>query len=481
MIMCEIIGRKKEIAELKRYYESGRAEFVAVYGRRRVGKTFLIDEVFHDDMVFHHTGLSPYDRRRKVTLKDQLQNFYFSLLRHGMEDIAQPKSWMEAFFLLERFLETCDNGSRQVVFIDELPWMDTARSGFLTALEAFWNGWGNMRHNLLLVVCGSATSWMLDNLISNKGGLYGRLTGEIKLSPFTLKECEEFYQSRGIKMSHYNITQAYMIMGGIPFYMNFFNPSYSLAQNIDALFFARHAKLGDEFDRLFNSVFDNAEDCMKIVRFLGTRHAGFTRKEIAEHTGLNPNGDFTKMLKALLGSDFVVKYTPFGFSQREEYYKLIDSFCWFWLHFKEKKAVKQTDYWQQHLKESDIASWRGIAFEEVCLQHISQIKYALHIGAVSSQESSLIVKGSEETDGMQIDLLIDRADDAVNVCEMKFYKAPYAVTKGYAQVLNSRLQALEEKNPAKTFLLTYVGNSELVSNEYSDIFRASVTLDDLFI
>lgn len=158
---------------MKRYYESGRAEFVAVYGRRRVGKTFLIDEVFHDDMVFHHTGLSPYDRRRKVTLKDQLQNFYFSLLRHGMEDIAQPKSWMEAFFCWNVF-GTCDNGSRQVVFIDELPWMDTARSGFLTALEAFWNGWGNMRHQLLLVVCGSATSWMLDNLINNKGGLYGR-------------------------------------------------------------------------------------------------------------------------------------------------------------------------------------------------------------------------------------------------------------------------------------------------------------------
>ena len=443
--MCEIIGRKKEIAELKRYYESGRAEFVAVYGRRRVGKTFLIDEVFHDDMVFHHTGLSPYDRRRKVTL------------------------------------ETCDNGSRQVVFIDELPWMDTARSGFLTALEAFWNGWGNMRHQLLLVVCGSATSWMLDNLINNKGGLYGRLTGEIKLSPFTLKECEEFYQSRGIRMSRYNIMQAYMIMGGIPFYMNFFNPSYSLAQNIDALFFSRNAKLGDEFERLFNSVFDHAEDCMKIIRFLGTRHSGFTRKEIAERTGLNPNGDFTKMLKALMGSDFVVKYTPFGFSQREEHYKLIDSFCWFWLHFKEKKAVKQNDYWQQHLKESDVASWRGIAFEEVCLQHISQIKYALQIGAVSSQESSLIVKGSEEADGMQIDLLIERADDAVNVCEMKFYKAPYVVTKGYAQVLDSRLQALEEKNPAKTFLLTYVGNSELVSNEYSDIFKASVTLDDLFV
>ena len=479
--MCEIIGRKKEIAELNRYYHSGRAEFVAVYGRRRVGKTFLIDEVFHDNMIFHHTGLSPYDRQRKISLKDQLQNFYFSLLRHGMENIAQPKSWMEAFFLLEKFLDTCDNGSRQVVFIDELPWLDTARSGFLTALEAFWNGWGNTRHNLLLIVCGSATSWMLDNLINNKGGLYGRLTGEMKLSSFTLKECEDFYKSRGISMSRYNIAQAYMIMGGIPFYMNFFNPSYSLAQNVDALFFARNAKLGDEFERLFNSIFDNAEDCMKIIRCLGARHAGYTRNEIVEKTQLNPNGDFTKMLRALIASDFIIKYVPFGVSRREEHYKLTDSFCWFWLHFKERKQIAQTDYWQKHLKESDIASWRGIAFEELCLQHIQQIKYALNIGGVSSQESSLIVKGDKENDGMQIDLLIDRADDVVNICEMKFYQSPYIVTKSYAQVLSTRLQTMQEKYPSKTFHLTYIGNTELARNEYSDIFISNITLDELFI
>lgn len=479
--MCDIIGRKKEIEELNRYYHSGRAEFIAVYGRRRIGKTFLIDEVFHDNMVFHHTGLSPYDRQRKITLKDQLQNFYFSLLRHGMENIVQPKSWLEAFFLLEKFLDTCDNGSRQVVFIDELPWMDTTRSGFLTALEAFWNGWGNTRHNLLLIVCGSATSWMLDNLINNKGGLYGRLTGEIKLAPFTLKECEDFYKSRNIQMSRYNIAQAYMVMGGIPFYMNFFNPSNSLAQNIDALFFARNAKLGDEFERLFNSVFDNAEDSMKIIRCLSSRHAGYTRKEIAEKTNLNPNGDFTKMLKALIGSDFIIKYVPFGASKREEYYKLADPFCWFWLHFKEKKQITQTDYWQRHLKENDIASWRGIAFEEVCLQHITQIKYALNIGGVSSQESSLIIKGNEEKDGMQIDLLIERADDVVNICEMKFYQSPYSVTKSYAEVLSTRLQTLQAKYPSLTFHLTYIGSSKLYKNEYSDLFVSCVTLDELFI
>ena len=478
--MCTIIGRKREIEELNRYYNSGNAEFIAVYGRRRVGKTFLVNEVLGDNMVFRHTGLSPYDRKRKVSLKDQLQNFFFSLIRYGMEGISQPKSWMEAFFMLEQLLEQKDNGTRQVVFIDELPWMDTPRSGFLTALEAFWNGWGNAQHRLCLVVCGSATSWMLDNLINNKGGLYGRLTGEMKLSPFTLQECEEFFESRGIKMSRYNITQAYMILGGIPYYLNCFNPSLSLAQNIDALFFNPQAKLGDEFERLFNSVFDNAESCMKIVRTLGNRHAGNTREEIAAKTGINPNGEFSKMLKALVGSDVLIQYVPFGMGKREEHYKLSDCFCWFWIHFKDGARVNKTDYWQQHLHESDISAWRGIAFEEVCLQHVPQIKAAMQIAGVASKESSLIVKGNKDTEGMQIDLLIDRADDVVNVCEMKYSKVPFSVTKAYSEKMSKRLATLEGLLPEKTFHMTLITINGLERNEHSDIFTTVLSADDLF-
>lgn len=262
--------------------------------------------------------------------------------------------------------------------------------------------------------------------------------------------------------------------------MNFFNPAYSLAQNIDTLFFARNAKLGDEFERLFNSVFDNADDCMRIVRLLATRHAGFTRKEITEKTGLKANGDLTKMLKALIGSDFVIKYVPFGSGGRDERYKLVDSFCWFWLHFKESKEIKQEDYWQRHLRESDIASWRGIAFEEICFLHIAQIKQALNIGGVSSVESSYVVRGEGEHDGMQIDLIIERADDVVNLCEMKFYKSPFTLTKQYAQTLTTRLQKMEEKYPDYTFHLTYIGGTELAKNEYSDLFVSVLTLDDLF-
>lgn len=478
--MCTIIGRKQEIAELNRYFQSGRAEFIAIYGRRRVGKTFLVNEVFGDNMTFRHTGLSLYDRKRKVTLKDQLQNFYFSLIHHGMEGISQPKSWLEAFFMLELFLERQDNGSRQVVFIDELPWMDTPRSGFLTALEAFWNGWGNARHNLCLVVCGSATSWMLDNLINNKGGLYGRLTGELKLSPFTLNECEQFFKSRHINLSRYNIIQAYMILGGIPYYLNLFNPALSLAQNIDSLFFGTRPKLGDEFDRLFHSVFDNADGCMAIIRSLGTRHAGYTRDELAKNTGFSPNGDFTKMMRALTGSDFVTSYVPFMGSEREVHYRLSDCFCWFWLHFKESMNITETDYWQHHLKESEIVTWRGIAFEEVCFRHILQIKLSLQVAGVSSKESSLIVRGGKDTEGMQIDLLIDRADDVINVCELKFNREELVITKSYAETLQRRMMMLENYFHDKSLHLTMVSVKPVKHNIHSDIITSTVIADDLF-
>lgn len=477
-----IIGRNKERAELEQVINSDKAEFVAVYGRRRVGKTYLINEMIRDHVAFRHTGLSPYDRTRRVTLKEQLQNFHFSLLRYGMENIAQPKSWMDAFHLLEQLLEQKDNGTRQVVFIDELPWMDTARSGFLTALESFWNGWGSTRRELCLVVCGSASVWMQDSLINNKGGLYGRLTSEIHLAPFSLNECEEYYQSRGMNLSRQEITQAYMILGGIPYYMHRLNPSLGLSQNIDALFFDNKAKLGDEFDRLFNSIFDNADACMRIVRTLGKRHSGYTREEIAKQIGCSPNGDFTKNLKALIASDFVCKYLPLGYGKREEHYKLVDPFCWFWLHFKENKRISQTDYWQHHLQEYDISLWRSIAFEELCFRHAQQIKQALQIAGVASVESEYVSRGEDGGGvGMQIDLIINRHDDVVNICEMKFTKAPLTVSNAYAQTVELRREALEMLFPRKTVHATLVTTLPMNRNSHSNVFQSTVLLDDLFV
>ena len=481
--MCYIIGRKQETDELNELYESSRAEFVAVYGRRRVGKTFLVDEALKGKITFRHSGLSPVDEQNhKNSLREQLKHFYLSLQRHGMKRSKCPTSWLEAFFMLEMHLQSLDDGSRQVVFLDELPWMDTPRSGFITALEAFWNGWACHRHNMMLVVCGSANSWMLDNLVNNHGGLYGRTTYEVKLSPFSLAECEAFFESKGIRMSRYDIVQSYMITGGIPYYLGYMKKGLSLSQNIDRLFFTKSAKLHDEYDRLFASVFANPEQMKRVVQLLGTRHSGYTRQEIFAKTGLKDCGASTKLLKALVASDFIEPYIPFGKGKREKHYKLIDHFCLFYMKFVQGRKEIDPEFWMHNVTSQGVSSWRGFAFEEVCFSHISKIKKALNILGVSSTESAWVVKGDDETEGAQIDMLINRKDNVVNLCEMKFYNEKFTVNKAYHSKIVHRQNLLAEMIPRRAIVHNVLVTTEgLTYNEYSGIFQNVVTIDDLFV
>lgn len=481
--MSYIIGREKEIRELHDLYNSGNAEFVAIYGRRRVGKTFLVDEALKGKITFRHAGLSPVDEQnRKNNLKAQLTHFFFSLQMQGMKGGKCPLSWMEAFYMLEQLLEKkSKDNKRQVVFIDELPWLDTPRSGFMTAFEGFWNTWGCHRDNLMLVVCGSASSWMLDNLINNHGGLYGRTTYEIKLHPFTLTECEEYFRGKGIRLSHYDIVQSYMIVGGIPYYLGYMKKGLSLAQNIDQLFFADGAKLYDEYDRLFASVFSNPEQMKRIVQLLAGRRLGFTRKDILSKTGLDDCGSSTRMLKALEMSDFIRPYVPFGKSLREVYYKLIDPFCLFYLKFVHTRKEMDPEFWMHNVTSASINSWRGFAFEEICFNHVDKIKKALNILGVSSKQSGWAVIGDDDTEGGQIDLLIERKDNVVNMCEMKFYSELITISKAYHAKLVHRQNLLMKNLSRKTVVLPVLVTTEgLAYNEYSGIFQNVVIIDDLF-
>ena len=480
--MSSIIGRDKEIKELVELYNSDKSEFVAVYGRRRVGKTFLIDEALKGKITFRHAGLSPVDEEgKKNSLKDQLKHFYFSLQMQGMKKSKCPSSWMEAFFMLSQLLEAKDNGKRQVVFLDELPWMDTPRSGFITAFEGFWNTWGCHRDNLMLVVCGSANSWMRDNLVNSHGGLYGRTTYEVKLSPFKLGECEQFLKKKGIRMSRYDIVQSYMVLGGIPYYLGYMKKGLSLAQNIDLLFFEKDAKLRNEYDRLFASVFSNPEQMKRIVGFLGTRRMGYTRQEILSKVGLDDNGLSSKMLKALVASDFIQPYVPFGMSKHNEHYKLTDPFCLFYQKFVEGCTEIDPKFWIHNVTSQSVSSWRGFAFEEVCLSHVRQIKQAINILDVSSSQSSWALRGDDDTEGGQIDLLINRKDNVVDMCEMKFYNEDYTVTKSYHAKLVHRENLLQELLPKRAsvhhILVTTYG---LKYNENSGIFQHVITIDQLF-
>ncbi len=479
--MSYVIGRKSEIEEIERHYRSDRSEFIAVCGRRRVGKTFLINQALKGRITFQHTGVSPVDQEKgKSRMKVQLESFYFSLLSHGLEGFAMPKSWMEAFYQLEQLLLKLDDGSRQVVFIDELPWMDTPRSGFLPAFENFWNGWCSRRDNMMLIVCGSATSWILSNLSRSRGGLYGRLTDEIKLSPFTLKECEEYFAHAQIELSRYDIVQAHMVFGGIPYYLSYFEKGLSFERNTDKLLFGKNPRLKDEFNRLFNAVFGNSEDCKKIIRLLATRHGGFTREEIANATGLPFGGGLTDTLKALAESDFIIRYMPYGVQGKGESYKLADNFCLFWVKYVEPN-LSDVSFMTDNITSDIMNSWRGMAFEQVCWQHITQIKRALEIGGVKSSVSAWKVKGDDSQDGAQIDLLIIRKDNVVNLCEMKFAGSVYSIDKDEEAKIRNRIEVLKKTLLKKqTVHLTLVTTYGLAYGKHSGIVQKQVVMDELF-
>ena len=479
-IMSTIVGRKKEIEELDRLYHSNRPEFVAVYGRRRVGKTFLIKQALKDKITFQHTGVSPVDQENeKNRLSTQLESFYYSMLNHGLEGFKQPKSWMEAFFQLTQLLQKLDNGQRMVIFFDELPWMDTPRSRFLPAFESFWNGWCNGHDNVMLVVCGSATSWMLSNLSRSKGGLYGRLTDEIKVSPFTLKECEEYFDHENIELSRYDIVQSYMVFGGIPYYLSCFRKGYSFERNADMILFGSEPRLKDEFNRLFKAIFTNAEDCKQIIRLLATRNYGFTREEIATSTGLPLGGGLSDTLTALAESDFIMRYSPYG-KGTGEYYKLIDCFCLFWLKYVEPNQ-NDAAYINDNFTSSIMKGWRGVAFEQVCWQHVAQIKRALEIGGVKTSLSAWNLPGNEDNAGAQVDLLIMRADNIVNLCEMKFYSSEYSIDKDEESKLLHRVEMLKETLSDKQRVhLTLITTFGLTYGKHSGKVQKVIVCDDLF-
>lgn len=481
-----LIGREKEIKKLNELYHSEDAELIALYGRRRVGKTYLIDEVFRDRLNFRHAGLSPIDSEKENVkahlMKDQLTHFFRSLTIQGYKGKKTPESWLEAFYMLEDLLvEKYKGNERIVVFLDEMQWLDTPKAKFMTGFEAFWNGWACHRKNLMVIVCGSSSSWILTNIINNHGGLYGRVTFEIKLKPFTLRECEQFLSSKEICMSRYDVIQAYMMVGGIPYYLRYFNKRLSLAQNINEIFFADEAPLKDEFNRMFASLFKNAEPIKQIIKAIASKNKGITRKELSEITGVTDSGEVSRQLNALIAGDFIIKYKSFGDNKRDEIYKLVDPFSYFYLTFLDKSSDNRNIDWINIEDSSRVLSWKGYTFENVCWNHIHQIKMALQIGGVSTTEALWSKRGDENTRGTQIDLIIVRKDNVVHMCEIKFYNDEFEVDKDYHLILERRKKILREQIPKRaTIHNTLITTYGLRKTNYFGDFVHVVTIDQLF-
>ena len=468
-----LIGREEETRLLKEYLDSPKSEFIAVYGRRRVGKTFMVRQVIGDKARFSFTGMENAD------MQDQLTNFYLSLQK-VYPAAVQPRSWIEAFDELQTYLERLPRG-KKIIFIDELPWLDTVRSRFIAALEHFWNGWADARNDVKLIVCGSAISWMIDNIINNRGGLHNRKTHQIYVAPFSLEESERYFKAFGFGYRRREIAECYMVMGGVAYYYSLMTPKESVAQNIDRLLFSANGELKGEFDNLYRSLSKKAGDHIAIVTALATKAKGLTRKAILEHTKLNNNKKFTTTIEELERCGFIRSYVPFDDKKRDVLFQLIDAFTLF--HFNYSAANKYHDehFWSNSLNSPRYRTWSGLSFEMLCLNHLRQIKAALGIAGVQSRACCWLGKADGDTKGAQIDLLIDRADQTINLCETKFAKSEYEITKKDADSLENKLNLFVNRtNTRKSVILTLITSFGIHGNKYSGRVQSQVRLDDLF-
>ena len=467
-----MIGRKNEQERLLRALSSDESEFIAVYGRRRVGKTYLVRETFDDDFAFQHTGLA------NTPLRRQLQAFRNSLQLSGLSHCPVLSDWLTAFMQLQKLLSQKKEG-KKLVFIDEMPWMDTPRSGFISALENFWNGWAAWQKDIVLIICGSATSWIINNILHSRGGLHNRVTQEIHLMPFTLAECEEYANHRGLAYTRRQIVECYMAFGGVPFYWKFLERGISPAQNIDALFFQQQAPLAREFDTLYDSLFKNPLPYKNIVLALATRNYGLTRHELSERTGIAENGMLTRIMEELEQCGFIRKYRMFGKTKNGMLYQLMDNYSRFFMDIVSQNKTDNPQFWLSIQNTPKYNAWRGLAFEMVCLEHVDKLRQALQIAGVVTNVCCW--RSAQSSLAAQIDLLLDRNDNIIDLCEMKFTQEAFTLDEGeISELCRKRDVFRKETKTRKALHIVVVSASGSRSRINSSEIQAQISLDNLF-
>ena len=451
------------------------SQFIAVYGRRRVGKTFLIREAYDYTFDFQFTGAA------KLTARKQLVRFRRALKEHGQKDTPELTNWGDAFSELKRLINGLKTG-KKVIFLDELPWMDAPRSGFLSELESFWNGWASARKDIVFVVCGSSTSWMVKKIIKNKGGLHNRLSHRISLKPFPLGLCEQLAQSRGLVFSRKQLLEAYMVFGGVPYYWSLLQKGASVTQEIDRLIFSPDGELNDEFEMLYASLFKKPEPYIRVIELLARKKMGMTRMELLAAGGFEDNGSFSDILKDLEWCGFIRSYSMMGYKKKSDLFQLIDHYTLFYYEYIDGQR-QGANYWKSMLGTPKYNTWCGLAFERTCLWHIDQIKKQLGISGILTNEYAWRCSGDESKNlrGVQIDLLIDRSDGIIDICEMKYSKEPYVISADYGKELQRKRDVLTEVTGTDSAVHTIMVTTEgVVHNEMWGEIQSEVNLDNLF-
>ena len=473
----KLIGREKEIRTLEEALESKDSVFLAVYGRRRVGKTFLLRQTLSDRIVFSYSG------KANITRQSQLKSFRLSLMEQGMPDCPVIKDWFTAFSCLKRLI-CLSSESKKVILLDEVAWMDNQKSDFIPALEDFWNEWCSNRNDIFLIICASATSWIIDNVFHNRGGLHNRVTMRMRLSPFTLKECEEFSIANNLSYSRKDILNLYLAIGGVAWYWTLLKKGYSVKQNISQLFFENDSPLRGEFFELYSSLFIRPEKYIDIILALGKKSSGMERQELSTECKVSNNSKLGKMLQQLEECGFIRSYVPYGKKENSIVYQLIDSFSLFHLKFLSKfKGEINSD---MVLSSSSYNTYCGLAFEKAVMNHLNELKRAMGISGINTQAytwRSNPKKLKEGEKGAQIDIVLDRADGIINIIEAKWTSngEPYMISSSDEEdLLNKRQVFIEQTQTRKSVFLTMVTISGIKKNSHFDSIQNFFTLDDLF-
>lgn len=487
--MNEIVARAAELRILKSMYQSKDSEFLAIYGRRRVGKTVLIHTFCNAQkgVYFSVSGAQNSPSR------EQLSNFMERLgeVFYNGAKLQAADNWREAFRALTHAINTVPANQKVILFFDEFPWLATKNSRLLQNLDYFWNQYWSKEPRIKLIICGSSASWIINKIIRNKAGLHNRVTHEIHLQPFNLHETKIYLQHNGIKLNDQQITEIYMAIGGIPYYLRRVKKGMSATQIIDSLAFGRSSFLMDEFDKLYDSLFDGGEVYIDLMRAISKKRYGISQAELMKQDiAISQGGEAKKKLRSLEDAGFILSFKPYSHSKRGIYYRVIDEYTLFYFRWIEPireslqaKSLK-SGYWAELSKTPAWQAWAGLAFEAVCYKHLPQISNGLNLPATALADSwQFTPKPGSSEEGAQIDLLFDRNDDVITVCEIKYNNKPYAIDKEYAKSLQRKLRVFEQKTKTKkTLMLAMITANGLKETIYSEELISNVVcLDDLFV
>lgn len=469
------IGREEQQKAIQMHLNKNGASLVAVLGRRRVGKTYFVKHILKDKSYFHFTGIQNENKGRllkefSVKVNETIENKI---------QLNVPNDWYEAFRQLKNVLEATHGDKKKILFLDEFPWMDSHASNFLQAFEYFWNDWA-VNQNILIIICGSSTSWMIKNVINNKSGLHNRVSEYFKIQPFTLRETEQFLLKKHISLSRYDIAQFYMAMGGVPHYLDMIKKGESFAISIDRLFYDKDAPLYVEYNNLFKALFTHYHSYELVIEMLSKKRKGLTRQEIIEATVLTNGGGLSKIIAELEECNFIRFQLPFSQKNKDGLYILNDEYCLFYHHFI-KKNVQKGQFISIYVTPK-VRSWMGFAFEMLCMKHESNVKKALGIAGVYTESYSFALKATDEEPGFQIDMMIDRADQTINICEMKFYNQQLTLNQKDADTLRERKARFQNYSKTKkNVMLTMITPFGVQENKHSlaEIDNA-LMLNDLF-